>query len=323
MSNRDTVSTLLLPYQGLIADYDAVVIERDNLRVACDMGIAALDRMTDALEECENRTIIPASPSGQIMPKGDLPGWRYLMGEDFDTDLPLGGNFMQAYPLIGFYGQPYTTGAYYDTSRNVGRPTASQGLYSTPRVISVSEGVLRKRLHTEGVRPMVAALCPHIPGYVRSGYWSYQTYGRYTIRARFPNVMPGYKCAWLLWPQSDDSSIHGEIDFPERDFDNLTAVGGFVHHAPKVPDPHQWSMGSYQINMTQWHTYTMEWSPGLVRFILDGAVVGTHTERIPAAPMRWVIQTETRVGSTPPQVTVQGDVEIDWLAMWAYDSAAG
>ena len=45
---------------------------------------------------------------------------------------------------------------------------------------------------------------------------------------------------------------------------------------------------------TDWHTYTIEWSPGRVRYLLDDVVVLDSTEWVPTTPMRWQLQTETR-----------------------------
>jgi hypothetical protein len=255
-----------------------------------------------------------------------VTGWRPLMSEDFDIDVALGtavtnpvtSTTMTAYTNIGVY--PTT---YYDTSIKLGRPASRAGQYDANATVSVSGGVLTKRLHSVGLRPKVCALVPHLPttdpAVTVSGKWTYQLYGRYEIVARFPDVMPGYKCAWLTWPISGGNALNGELDYPETDFDVLTSVGAFVHHAPATPPPNQHGSGPIAVDMTQWHTYTLEWSPGLVTCLLDGVEVFRDTDRIPAVPMRWVIQTETHLSATPPSTSVAGNVEIDYLAVWAYD----
>lgn len=254
-----------------------------------------------------------------------LTGWRPLMLEDFDTDVALGAattsgssTSMAAYPNIGVYPT-----SYYDTSDKFGRPQATRGQYDANATVSVSGGVLTKHLHSVGTRPKVCALLPRLPAsdpaVIATGLWTYQLYGRYEIVARFPDVMPGYKCAWLTWPMDGGNALNGELDFPETDFDALTSVGAFVHHAPSTPAPHQHGDGSISVDMTAWHTYTIEWTPGFVEFFLDGVSVFDDNDRIPAAPMRWVIQTETHLDAAPPGTGVAGDVEIDSVAVWAYD----
>jgi hypothetical protein len=65
----------------------------------------------------------------------------------------------------------------------------------------------------------------------------------------------------------------------------------------------------------------MEWSPNLVVLRLDGVEVGRTTERIPNTPMHWVLQTETSLKMTPADST-RGNVQIDYVAAWAYDPTA-
>src|SRR4051812_397031 len=106
--------------------------------------IVAKSNLQAHIDELEARPTATASPSGEVMPTGDLPGWRYLLGEDFDTDVPLGG-FPGTWGFPGPYAgkidvYPQT---YFDTSRNTARPPAQWGQYDAARVVSVSEGVLR------------------------------------------------------------------------------------------------------------------------------------------------------------------------------------
>lgn len=66
-------------------------------------------------------------------------------------------------------------------------------------------------LHTQNGVHMVAAPGPVISG--APGKDDGLVYGRYVIRFEADPV-PGYKPAWLLWPDSNDWS-DAEIDFPE------------------------------------------------------------------------------------------------------------
>lgn len=62
-----------------------------------------------------------------------------------------------------------------------------------------------------------------------------------------------------------------------------------------------------------WHTVTLEWSPGRITYLLDGRTVGTTTSSVPSRPMRWILQTESN-GSTP-NPAVAGHVLIDWVTI--------
>ena len=66
---------------------------------------------------------------------------------------------------------------------------------------------------------------------------------------------------------------------------------------------------------TDWHTYTIEWIPGRAQFFLDGVLVGTATNKIPATSMHWVLQSETVLGATPPLPTASATIQIDWITM--------
>ena len=54
--------------------------------------------------------------------------------------------------------------------------------------------------------------------------WQRQAFGRFSVRFR-SDPLPGYKAAWLLWPESDNWN-EGEIDFPEGGLDST--MWGFI-----------------------------------------------------------------------------------------------
>ena len=245
------------------------------------------------------------APSGAPAPSGDFGPWKQVFLDDFTTDVPLGQFPAAVASKWSAYRWPST-----DTSRN--------GKYAPERVVSIGNGVLRKSLRTEDGQPLVAALVPKLAGVGTAG----MLYGRYEVRARFDRL-PGYKVAWLLWPSAGNSfwPAHGEIDWPETNLDQQHVMG-FVHHWGATSGSDQ-SWARVNTNLQQWHTYTIEWSPGtnqrgLVVLYLDGIEVLRVTERVPQAALRWVIQTETQLGGGKPAPQTRGDVEIDWVSAWAY-----
>ncbi|MEW1957323.1 glycoside hydrolase family 16 protein [Kineococcus sp. NPDC059986] len=231
----------------------------------------------------------PATPQGTGAPRGDLPGWRQVLVDDFTTYVPLGG-----FPGPAYAGR--WTG--YDGAHD----TSGAGTYRPARVVSVDDGVLDLHVRTEGGTPLVAAPVP-----LRDGQWGGWTYGRYSVRYR-ADAVPGYKTAWLLWPDSDDWS-DGEVDFPEGDLDGT--VHGFVHR-PGAPEQNALAVDT-GVRATDWHVATVEWRPEGVRFLLDGVLVGS-TPVSPDRPMHLVLQTETS-GGTPP-AGAAGHVQVDWVALY-------
>ena len=233
--------------------------------------------------------VAPAAASGEGVPLGDLPGWRQIFADDFVTNVPVGRFPAAVSAQWGGYDGTR------DTSRN--------GLYAPTRVVSIHDGLMDMHLHTEGGEPLVAAPMPKIP-------WG-RLYGRYAVRFR-ADPLPGYKVAWLLWPDSENWPADGEIDFPETD---LTGPMYAYMHRTGATDPSDQDWFATGATMTSWHTAVIEWTPGMVRFLLDGQVIGTSTSRVPSTAMHWVLQVETSL-STVPSAATDGHVLLDWVAVW-------
>jgi hypothetical protein len=235
------------------------------------------------------------SPSGEPMPVGDLPGWHQIFTDDFLTEVPI-GSFPAA---VSSQWKAYPDG-WKDTSKN--------GTYMPSKVISVCNGIMDLYLHTENGVHMVSAPNPILPGGTPG-----LTYARYAVRFRADPV-PGYKTAWLLWPDSGLWPQDGEIDFPEGNLDGT--INAFMHRMNGTSGADQ---DAYSTNAIYppWHTAVIEWTASACSFTLDGKVIGTSTARIPSTPMHWVLQTETQLSGGPPADTAQGHVQVDWVAVYA------
>lgn len=320
---RENIGTFANNLSDLVAGYDATTMERDEARTEL---VLANGHIMDLEAQLAKPPAI-VSPSGIPVPTVNSPGFRLTYVEGFDREAPLGSFPGLQYPRIGVYGKPYTSGDYFDTSRDpsYGRPAGQWGLYSAPRTCSVSSSVLRIRPHTEGLRPMVCNILPLATMPVYPALWTGQLYGKFEVVARFRNVLPGYKVAWLLWPMVGSNTTgaangiggNGEIDFPERNLSSLDAVTGYMHwqNGTKGSDQYQSTMAC---DMRLWHKYTIEWTPGACAFSVDDFIFGRFTDRVPNTPMRWGLQTETTLTTLAPPVDSQGDIEIDWLAMSEY-----
>lgn len=239
------------------------------------------------------------SPSGQAMPVGDLPGWKQVFTDDFTTDVPL-GSFPSS---VSAKWSAYPDG-WKDTSKN--------GTYYPSKVVSIQNGVMNLYLHTENGVHMVAAPVPVIPG--ATGSEGGLQYGRYAIRFK-ADSLPCYKTAWLLWPDSEVWPRDGEIDFPEGNLDGT--INAYMHWMNGTSGNDQ---DAYATTSTysSWHTAVIEWNPVQTNFILDGVTIGSSTSNIPSTPMHWVIQTETGLNGCVPSNTTAGNVQIDWVAAYAY-----
>jgi hypothetical protein len=226
------------------------------------------------------------------VPVGDLTGWKQVYAEDFGTAVPVGGFPGTAY---GAHWGVYNDG-WLDRSKN--------GTYMPSKTMSVHDGVMDYYIHSENGVHMVAA--PWVK--TTKG----QTYGRYSVRFR-SEALPGYKTAWLLWPDSERWPDDGEIDFPEGNLGANDTIHAFAHYASATG-----GQDAFSTNKTyaSWHTATIEWTPGKVVFILDDVVIGTSTKNVPATAMHWVLQTESNLDGYAPSSTVAGHVFVDWVAIW-------
>lgn len=225
-------------------------------------------------------------------------GWEPIFEQTFDKDAAV-GSFGSAYP--GYSG--YNGGT--DTSRTAGRASDKTGLWNNQTTSSVHDGLYDCRLHTEGGRPQVCALTPSQSG---------QTYGRYTVRFK-TDPTPGYKIAYLLWPDTDRWS-DGEIDFPEGSLDGT--ISGSVHDSQGNPSRNAYWVDTKK-RMNTWQTATIEWTPGRVSFVLDGeSWTTTDPSGMPRGSMHWALQAETEIQAQAPDPSTQGHIYIDWLAGYRY-----
>jgi hypothetical protein len=242
------------------------------------------------------------SVSGEAMPTTDLPGWKIAFTDNFNTNIPL-GKFPSSVSNR-YFAYPYPW-----------RDTSKRGYYNPERTTYVENGRLIQWLHNENGQNLVSAFTPKFANGIQN-----QLYGRYAIRWRIQNPIPRYKIAWLTWPQSEVWPRDGEIDYPEAH--NLV-VGNKIHvYMHRQDGTSGGDQDFYNSNVdavaSGWHTSIMEWRPNSCKFILDGKTFGHSTSRVPNTPMRWVIQSETAIGGDAPAPSTQGNIEIDWVAVWSY-----
>lgn len=226
------------------------------------------------------------------LPIGNLPGWKQVFASGFTTPLARGD-------FPGPYANSWM-------SYNGIRDTSGRGLYDQS-IISVHDGLLDLYLHTQNGEALGAAPIPLV-----GGKWGGQVYGRFSVRMK-ADALPNFGISFLLWPDSNDWH-QGEIDFPEGELNG--PIKGFNHCGGLVPGKNCFGKVS-DIGFTHWHTYTIEWTPKRITFLIDGTVFGTTTKDIPDARMHWVGQVGT-AGGKKPAPSVAGHLLIDWMTIYTY-----
>lgn len=241
-----------------------------------------------------NPAVPPPSISGEAMPTSDPSGWTRMFEDDFTTNIPEGSFSITNSTKWGAYPDTW-----FDTSGN--------GRYS-PAIVSQHDSMLDVYMRQINGIWRVAAPTPKLPVST-----NYHTKVRIAARFKADRVL-GFKTAWLLWPDSNDWPPDGEIDFPEGDLPGT--ISGFMHRQDATSGSDQDFVGS-SATYDQWHTAIIEWEAGsYCRFILDGITLGTFTNRVPATPMHYVLQCETRLSGGPPPSGAAAHIYLDWFVMW-------
>jgi outer membrane protein OmpA-like peptidoglycan-associated protein len=140
-----------------------------------------------------------------------------------------------------------------------------------------------------------------------------KTYGAYFVRSK--QTGPGPTGVDLLWPTTN--TWPPEIDFNETlgvtNATTATVIWG------DAGGERQQSQVTLDIDMTQWHTWGVIWTPTSILYTVDGKVWGQFDvpSEIPSVPMTLHLQTQTwceydYACPTSPQSTL-----IDWVVEYS------
>lgn len=225
------------------------------------------------------------------MPVGNIPGWRAVFSDDFH-------------------------GSTLDTSKwrvYEGPPGGDPAGWWDPRHVSVSGGNLVISAYqdpADGSRWTSGGVTT-LPAFA-------QTYGKYLVRFR---LEPGVGIGHTVQLTAADGSWPPEVDFSEDNAKGRDRTLATLHYGPRDSKISRWT----PVDLTQWNTLGVEWTPGVLRFTLNGRVWFTirHPE-VPSIPMGLAIQTQSWPcsgtwgvcpnASTPPVVRMY----VDWVVAYAY-----
>ncbi len=136
-----------------------------------------------------------------------------------------------------------------------------------------------------------------------------QTYGAYFVRSRMTG--PGPTGVELLWPTG---SWPPEVDFNET-YGTTTGTSATLHYSAsnlQIQD-------GLTIDMTQWHTWGVIWTPTSITYTVDGTVWGTvtNTAAIPSGSMYLSLQSQTWCSSNWACPTSPQSMQVDWVAAYS------
>src|SRR5664280_2467756 len=136
-----------------------------------------------------------------------------------------------------------------------------------------------------------------------------QTYGAYFVRSRVTGAGPtGVELLWPVanvWPP--------EIDFNETN-GSMSATTATNIWAASSTTRSQVQV-KLSVNMTQWHTWGVIWTPTSITYTMDGQVWGTFTNasQIPNQPMTLDLQQQTWCSSGWACPTSPQSMQVDWV----------
>jgi beta-glucanase (GH16 family) len=186
-------------------------------------------------------------------------------------------------------------GSSLNTGNWVVQTTAASGFHSgaecfvnTPNNVSVAGGALSLTLRKEAApftctSPSGSYSTQYTSGMVMTGSLFGQTYGRFEVRAKLPAAkVKGLQESFWLWPQNPYKygyqwPISGEIDIAEMYHLYPDRAIPYVHYVPAVVDPNVTNNYCLIDDLSQFHTYTAEWTPTTITIIYDGKVCLTDT----------------------------------------------
>jgi len=190
-------------------------------------------------------------------------------------------------------------------------PQVETAAYASSHV-SVSGGSLRLLL-TGGpitaIAPNGSAVSyPHTGAMVYTRHIWTQAYGAFEARIYLPPAANGSVANWpAFWLTSTDVA---EIDVMEG------LGGGQASWHYHEYSPATYNTGGYQgSGWAGWHTYGVQWEPGVVRYYYDGRLVGTVTQGVSPGAMFMVFDYTTS-GAYPGQVLTSAEMQVDWVRAW-------
>jgi hypothetical protein len=140
-----------------------------------------------------------------------------------------------------------------------------------------------------------------------------QTYGAWFVRSRLTG--PGATEVELLVP--DANVWPPELDFNES-YADTTGTSATTHYGAGDATIER----TVNIDLTQWHTWGLIWTPTSLTYTVDGNVWGTvdTAAAIPTIPMHLSLQQQTWCASNWACPTANSSLDVDWVAQYTYNN---
>jgi hypothetical protein len=244
---------------------------------------------------------VPSIPT--VVPSGFTRNFT----EDFNTDCPVGSFPAGCSAYSGIFNPGYDG----DTT------TFGTAVYSSTKVLSVSNGSLIFYDHNVNGTNYAAVPIPATNGGTTYDSFLYGQVGL-ALKATTSGGA-AYKIAFLLWPASNQWS--NEVDFPEVDPDLTSPIRAVsLNYSPNGDGANGFngnggtSNTGYSFNDGKYHTFLLDWEPGILTFYIDGNKVATITGAgVPSQPMRYTLQNEGQDTTAPGPATATATLTMPYF----------
>ena len=138
-----------------------------------------------------------------------------------------------------------------------------------------------------------------------------QTYGSYFVRSRVTGAGP--TGVQLLWPSA-------KVWPPEVDFNESSGATDGTSATVHYTSPTTFDQRKLTIDMTQWHTWGVIWTPTSVTYTVDGRAWGTVAvaSEIPNQAMTLDLTQQTWCASGWACPSTPQSMQVDWVAEFAH-----
>lgn len=136
-----------------------------------------------------------------------------------------------------------------------------------------------------------------------------QRFGRWEIRARFPQGDEQYHPVLILWPKGEWPQ-GGEVDFAETT-SAADDVSFFLHYSSS----NEQKSATKKLDLTQWHNYAVEWVDGRITGYVDGQrwFQSTDESTMPPGEMHPTIQLDYFPDGGSPKPT---QMQVDYVRIY-------
>ena len=139
-----------------------------------------------------------------------------------------------------------------------------------------------------------------------------QIQGKWEVAMRTSAGSVNYHPVLLTWPDNNDWTTGGELDFCELNNSADRQLTHFFLHWGTINSEEE--IADLNIDCTQWHAWALEWTPTEINAYCDGVRYAhfTNTAHFPTVPHSLCLQLDNFGGD----VSAGGRMDFAWVKQW-------